>query len=154
SMSHKRKHAHPPAPRTLRQPVQSLLASWNTSVKVQMLLSALGLMMLGIVCWIVFFDPPPKADPDSWTGWEARDVLLMFIAFVSPAALEGLVLQLTFHEIQARSGEPVQPIARNLSLVAAQVMAILLAVAVFGLKERGQGWHILGLRPLSTGWLW
>jgi membrane protease YdiL (CAAX protease family) len=146
-------HHTKPRPRPLRhrpQQVVSIFAHWGANLKVRLLLACVGWMFLGIALWILFFDTTPN--PAGWTGWTFRDVALIFVAFVSLTALEQVGWDVTLHEVHALSGEPVRPLARNLGLVAAHILAMLIAVGVFGLKAHGLTWSYLGLLPLSLGW--
>jgi membrane protease YdiL (CAAX protease family) len=130
--------------------VVSIFAHWGANLKVRFVLACVGWMFLGVALWILFFDATPN--PADWQGWTFRDVALIFVAFVSLTALEQVGWDVALHEAHALSGEPVRPLARNLGLVVAHVLAMLIAVGVFGFKEHGLTWGDLGLRPLSPGW--
>jgi membrane protease YdiL (CAAX protease family) len=130
--------------------VVSIFAHWGANLRVRLVLACVGWMFLGVALWILFFDTTPN--PADWQGWTFRDVALIFVAFISLTALEQVGWDVTLHEVHAHRGEPVRPLARNLGVVAAHVLAMLTAVGVFGLKEHGLTWHDLGLRTLSLGW--
>jgi membrane protease YdiL (CAAX protease family) len=131
--------------------VVSLFAHWSRNLRVRFVLACVGWMFLGVAVWILCFDTTPNSA--DWQGWTFRDVALIFVAFVSLTALEQVGWEVALHEVHAHSGEPVRPLARNLGLVAAHVLAMLVAVGIFGMKEHGLTWDELGLRPLSPGWL-
>jgi membrane protease YdiL (CAAX protease family) len=112
----------------------------------------LGLMFLGVILWIVFLDPR-TGEPPPWTGWTLRDVLLIFLAWFSLGGLAHLVWYFATHEIQLLRNRPIHRLTNNLGRSTGEVLALLLAVGVFGLRVRGQGWEALGLVPMSWDWL-
>jgi membrane protease YdiL (CAAX protease family) len=135
------------------EPVPSMFAAWSSDFTVQVLLSAVGLMLLGAVLWSVFVEPP-EPERSAWNGWSAWDVGLIFLAWFSLAALGRLVWQILMHELHARAGVTVRRLTRNLGFVAAQVLAMLVAVWGFGLYQHGVTWSLgLGLRPMTAGWV-
>jgi hypothetical protein len=55
--------------------------------------------------------------------------------------------------LHAHTGSPVRPFYGNVGVVVANVVAILIAVGIFGMLERGQGWHAVGVHRVSATWL-
>jgi membrane protease YdiL (CAAX protease family) len=131
--------------------VRSLFAGWAPGCFTQVLLACLGLMMLGMVCWIILFDAPP--DPETAPAWRLRDVVLVFLAWLGLAGLDEVGWRITRHEIHARTGRPVRALTANFVLLAANQVAILVAVDVFGLRTHGLDWVHFGFRRISTGWV-
>lgn len=148
-MSHKDRHREDGSP----ERVTSMFAAWSSDFALQVLLSAVGLMLLGAVLWSIFVEPPPP-ERSAWNGWRAWDVSLIFLAWFSLSALGRLLWQILMHELHARAGVTVRRLTRNLGLVATQVLAMLVAVWGFGLYQHGVTWSQgLGLRTMSVGWL-
>jgi membrane protease YdiL (CAAX protease family) len=139
-------------PRAAAEQVQSLFVHWTPGCYRQVLLAALGLMVLGMALWVVLFDQPPAAD--DWPGWKFRDVVLVFLAWLGLAGLEQLGWTVAQHEIRARTGRPVRTLLGNFVLLGGNQLAILVAVDVFGLRAHGLNWHQFGLRRISAGWVW
>lgn len=131
--------------------VQSLFVQWTPGCYKQVLLAALGLVMLGMASWIVLFDVPPA--PGTGPDWRFRDVVLILLAWAGLAGLEDLGWTVARHEIHARTGQPVRMLIGNFVLLAANQVAILIAVDVFGLRVHGLNWGQFGLRPVSAGWV-
>lgn len=134
--------------------VTSLFATWSSDFTAQVLLALVGVMLLGAVLWSIFIEPP-ASEPDAWSGWRTWDVVLIFTAWLSLSALGRLAWELLLHELHARAGIVVQRLTRNLGLVAAQVLAMIVAVWAFGLWQHGLRWSVgLNLKPLYGLWLW
>jgi membrane protease YdiL (CAAX protease family) len=132
-------------------PLRSLFAGWTPGCFKQVILAGVGLLMLGMVCWIVFFDAPP--DPETAPAWKLRDVVLVFLAWLGLAGLEDLGWRITCHEVHARTGRPVRALTANFVLLAANQLAILVAVDVFGLRTHGLNWVHFGFHRISFGWV-
>jgi membrane protease YdiL (CAAX protease family) len=145
----KRNRARPPRVEKLA----SFFASFPSGCLLQLALAAVGLVVLGMIGWVVFFDPNPPPGPMDWRAWRLRDVVLIFLAWLSLAALEHVGWKVFTHEWHVWRGRPLRALISNLGLVATNVLAILVAVDVFGLRVHGQRWAALGLRPVSAGWL-
>ncbi len=139
-------------PRAAAERVQSLFVHWTPGCFRQVLLACLGLMVLGMVLWIILFDRPPTAE--DLPGWKFRDVALVFLAWLGLAGLEQFGWTVARHEIHARTGRPVRTLLGNFVLLGGNQLAILVAVDVFGLRAHGLNWRQFGLRPISPGWLW
>jgi membrane protease YdiL (CAAX protease family) len=112
----------------------------------------MGWVILGMAVWVVCLEPPHDLFNADWVGWTTKDVALILAAVISLTALEHFGWGIALHEIEAQSGTPVRSLYRNTGIVAANVLAILVAVVVFGMIEHGQGWNAVGLHRVSGGW--
>ncbi len=137
-----------------RQPrsMVSVFSTLGPALVMQILLGSLGMMALGMIVWIVFFGPVPELERLPDHGFETRDVLLMFAAWVGLMSLTGLGWKIALHEVRVWGRKPVQ-IVWNALLVLFNVVGILVVVDVFGLRLSGQNWSALGLKPLSLAWI-
>jgi len=125
---------------------------WDAATVITFGRASLGLMFLGAILWIVFLDPR-TAEPPPWVGWTLRDVLLIFLAWHSLGGLAHLAWHFATHEIELIRNRPFHPLTNNLGNALGEVLAMLLAMGVFGLQVRGQGWDAVGLEPMSATWL-
>jgi membrane protease YdiL (CAAX protease family) len=138
----------------LRRPPRAMVSVFATlgpRMVVKILLGCLGLMTLGVVCWIVILGELPQPEPIPRHGFETREVVLVFLAWIGLMALTEVGWALALHETRAWGRKPIK-ILWNAALVAFNALAILLVIDVFGLRLSGQNWVDLGFRPLSLRW--
>jgi hypothetical protein len=99
-------------------------------------------------------EPTPLTSLPKQTIWTWRDLLIILLGtgflLVSGSFLFGAIGTLSGMAIENLA----QPsIAQSLALAALEGIALVAGIYLFGLRRKGLGWQILGIKPVSGIWV-
>ena len=86
--------------------------------------------------------------------WRWKDLIIILLG-TGGILFFGIVVYLVVMSLSGvRPDELMRPTAgQSIGLAALEALALILGVYVFGIRRRGYGWEMIGLRKTSSSWL-
>lgn len=99
-------------------------------------------------------EPLPVTSPPTQQIWTWRDLVIILLGIGLMLVLGGLLLAAVASIRGITEEDLAKPtMAQSLAAAALETVALVAGIYLFGVRRKGMGWQILGIRPISGVWI-